>query len=1085
MSHPQRQRVAAVFGRSQGSGYLLTPWLVLTAAHVVGEDPAPDVVVPDGVGRVRCRVLWSRYDEACDAALLLAAEDLVPGTGFREFSRLFWGRLDDLAPRAGAHAVGYPQVQRDGADELDSEQLVGTLKPASGMLRGRQVLDSLHRAPDGPGGGRSPWAGFSGAPVFVDDHLVGVVRSDPTQWQHSRLEITPAAVVLDSPDLHRAAADANHNLVWMALSAAPAADDFETRLRDYVVRQCSTLHIIGMSRGSDQEQSWPLDTSYLSLELLGGSPTRDVDGSASPAQRAEQALSGHRRMLVRGSAGSGKTTLLQWLATATARRELPPSLGDLADCVPLLIRLRAIAKHGELPAPEEFLFVAAKPLAGHARAAGWVTEQLERGRILLLVDGVDEVPEADRARTRAWLTDLMDAYPDARYVVTTRPSAVREGWLAPVGFTELELQPMSRADVAAFIARWHAAAGTGEQYERWRDTLTAAVVSKPDLGRLATSPLMCALVCALNRDRNGYLPQGRMELYAAALEMLLVRRDRERDIVAPAGLELTVAQQSQLLQRLAYWLARNGAVEIDSALAVRKLEEALPAMPGVTAGSEEVLHHLLVRSGLLRRPTVESVDFVHRTFQDYLAAKAAVEDEDFGLLVANAHDDQWEDVIRMAVGHGRPRERTRLLRGLLARAVQDPAHRNRLRLLAATCLEHASELDPAVRQQVTLATAALVPPRNEASAKELATVGPLVLDLLPGPEGLDDETARAVVITATNVAGERALPLLSRYVDHPYVRVRGQLAWAWDRFPAQEYGEQIVARLSRDGFLRYVTYGREHLEFLHGLDGPLRLECSGPLTQEDLDRIPPDVRELRIHDNPHPFDLSGVLARSAPQQLWLSDCPGRISLAPVAEHGVRELYLHWNTDLVDAAALARAEALTTFAIASFRPLPELWLPPGLTHLHLGQSGLGPDNSTARLLRGTPALEYLYADAERFKVSERGVLRDLPQLRKLRILSEYLGALSPAEPLPDVTELQLLLPRGLEYLGRVARVYPGLRALRLEGPDLGHRIEERVRERLAALHGCEVEIRHHRTEVSVSVFGIGQSFVPDRTGFTIP
>jgi predicted NACHT family NTPase len=217
---------------------------------------------------------------------------------------------------------------------------------------------------------------------------------------------------------------------------------------------------------------------------------------------------------------------------------------------------------------------------------------------------------------------------------------------------------MSRADVRAFTARWHDAARDSIQdpaelarvdgYER---SLLDALRTKQDLARLATNPLMCGLICALHRDRGGYLPTGRKELYDAALAMLLVRRDQERDL-APA---LSEAPQVQLLQKLAYWLVKNGQAEMDVADAVGLIGAALPAMPAAGALGEAtaVYHHLLQRSGLLREPTTATVDFVHRTFQDYLAARAAVEERDFDLMTRNAHHDQWSDVIRMAVAHGR------------------------------------------------------------------------------------------------------------------------------------------------------------------------------------------------------------------------------------------------------------------------------------------------------------------------------------------------------------------------------------------------------------------------------------------------
>ena len=328
------------------------------------------MIVPGGHGRVACRVAWRRYEEDCDVAILVSERYLVPADVARTFATVRWGVIEDLAPRPGAHAVGYPRTQRDERGELDSEQLVGTLKPASGLLRGRQALDSLHGAPAATDGHGSPWAGFSGAAVFVDDYLVGVVRSDPAQWQHGRVEITPTTAIVRSPGIHEASSENHLDLVWFALDPPDSEDEFEERLRSYIAQQSGGTHIIGMSRGGSDEEYWLLDSNYLSLELVGGrarqfpvSDPAEADKPAEP-QRAEQALSGHRRVLIRGAAGSGKTTLMQWLATVTARRELPPPLAELKDCVPLLLRLRTLVRLGELPAPEEFLTAVAKPLTG-------------------------------------------------------------------------------------------------------------------------------------------------------------------------------------------------------------------------------------------------------------------------------------------------------------------------------------------------------------------------------------------------------------------------------------------------------------------------------------------------------------------------------------------------------------------------------------------------------------------------------------------------------------------------------------------------------------------------------------------------
>ncbi|ARZ69498.1 signal transduction protein [Streptomyces albireticuli] len=1054
--HPAKERIAAVFGRAQGSGYLLTPNLVLTAAHVIGDCDTPRAVVPGGTGPVRCRTVWARDDSRrCDAALLVAERDLVDVETAAAFEPLVWGRAYDLRAWPGAQAVGFPQVQRDGDDELDTEQIVGTFKPGSNLIGGRHVLDSEHAAPEEPGGGGSPWAGMSGSAVFVDGLLAGVVCADPGGWRHGRLTVTPSATLWSHFRFLSECLMAGHKPESRSLTSHRQleVEVFEQRLRDYLVEKAGALTIIGLTLSDGEGETWPLDAAYLSLELVGAGgpadgqgfepPTGDPAGPARsvPApQRAEEALAGQRRVLLRGAAGSGKTTLLQWLATVTARGDLPPGLGHLSGCMPLTLPLRTLIRQGELPQPEEFLAAAARPLAGLPAAQGWVTRRLAEGTALILIDGVDEVPEADRRRTLSWLKDLLAAYPDARYVLTTRPSAVREGWLSDAGFTELELQPMSRADVADFIDRWHTAAGQAhdERLRAFRDSLTAAVVTKRDLGRLATNPLMCALICALNRSRRGYLPHGRMELYRAALELLLIRRDRERDIVV--GLEGPELEQAQtaLLQKIAYWLIRNGRSEIEWDRAVEILDRALPAMPAVAArgSAEEILRHLVLRSGLLRQPTSETLDFIHRTFQDYLGAQAAVDDWDFDLLVNHAHDDQWEDVLRMAVGHAPPRARAELLRKLLERGEREEPNRYRLHLLAAACLEQATEVDADVRTRVEKAAAELVPPRDQEAAKALAAAGQVVLDLLPGPEGLDDVVAHAVVVAATVVADDRAIPLLARYATHPSVRVRAQLAWSWDRFDTEHYAEAVVGALPWAGEdfeqLQFVAKTAEQLRVLKRWGGRPRIQLNGPLAAAGpADLATPALVDLSLQQCPEVVDLR-TLGHCAPLHgLWIGATKGISHLAELDSSALRTFHVSLDECPEGLDVLADMPELTSLRLHWPERGHQRWqtlsLPPGLTRLDLGP-GLCAALWSAGV-RGHHRLETVAFHAVPDSVLRRQLALDaLDELRALEVTAEHPDLLDEAPPLPQVERVTLTDPVRLPDPSQLFRAYPRLKTL---------------------------------------------------------
>ncbi|MFI5727829.1 bifunctional trypsin-like peptidase domain-containing/SEL1-like repeat protein [Streptomyces cyaneofuscatus] len=219
-------RIAIVQAGAQGSGYLLTPRLVLTAAHVLKHE-APTVAVPRGTGPQRAVVVWMRRDEHCDAALLLADTELVDSETARNFADVVWGRTVDLEPWVGCQAIGYPTAARSGASP-DTEQLVGTLKPGTGVMRGRYVLDSLHGAP-APGDGPSPWMGMSGAALFADGLLVGVASGDPVAWAHGRVEAVPVHRCAEDPEFVRTVREHTGRqpvLVPLGTRSSPVPDTF-------------------------------------------------------------------------------------------------------------------------------------------------------------------------------------------------------------------------------------------------------------------------------------------------------------------------------------------------------------------------------------------------------------------------------------------------------------------------------------------------------------------------------------------------------------------------------------------------------------------------------------------------------------------------------------------------------------------------------------------------------------------------------------------------------------------------------------------------------------------------------------------
>jgi hypothetical protein len=806
---------------------------------------------------------------------------------------------------------------------------------------------------------------------------------------------------------------------------------FEVAYRRQVERTLDRIELYGVTV-SDASRRYPLSVAYLSLTVAF--PTLPSPGEDAPGQRAEepsaaggrldvvpapvalvppaavpaggpyiggtgqmwewlgdgvrmeQVLGAARRLFVRGEAGSGKTTLLQWLAVSSARRSFEEELGTYNALVPFFLPLRRYAG-AELPPPEHFLDAVAGPIAGEL-PAGWVQQLLRTGRALVLVDGVDELPAEERERARAWLRMLLAAFPEAHYVVTSRPSAAHEQWLDQDGFLSLEIQAMSPADVAAFIRHWHDAvrsetADVGDralldEYER---ELARAVVSRRHLRALATNPLLCALLCALNRDRRSQLPGSRMELYEVALEMLLDRRDSERRITTD-GVDMSRTEKTLILQDLAYWLIRNGRSDAAVDRAISQVGQRLRSMPQVHADPKRTFDYLLSRSGLIREPVHGRVDFVHRTFQEYLAARAAVHADDIGALVDRAHDDQWREVVVMAAGHAHPRQRDELLSGVLCRAEEEAEHQTRLRLLAVACLETCPELEYAVRAEIEASAERLLPPRTAEDVKTLTAAGDFVLDLLAQTELRTRRQALATVRTAAQIGGERALPVLARVgkqSDDP--AVLAEIVKMWPRFNPVEYARTVLADWHG------TTAVVDDPAMIPGLPHLPRLESlvcrfsEGRGDYRFLLGLPRLIR-LTVHRDPLLRDLT-----------------------PISEH----------------------PALSTLVLEAYQPgmnLAVLRYTPHLERLALGQLGAG---ASMEVLSSLPKLRALRLTKARFSgPTPLGVLRGIEELSELTLHRCDLRIINGIERWRDtLVTLDLSGCQQLRHIGPVG----ALRALR--------------------------------------------------------
>jgi hypothetical protein len=592
--------------------------------------------------------------------------------------------------------------------------------------------------------------------------------------------------------------------------------EFAAAYRAHVANRLDRLRLFGVTQAT---QRYPLSVAYVSLNVRAGNNlsaaglagTASFDSGRSDASREEidgivrieGALSRSSRLLVRGEAGSGKTTLLQWLAVRSARYDFGDQLTRWNALVPFFIQLRHYVDR-ELPEPRDFVKQIGRHLADKAPNS-WVTDLMADGLALVLIDGVDELPGRQRIAARRWLRELLEDFPQAKYVVTSRPAAIGRDWLDSDGFLAADIEPMSSSDVSVFISRWHEAAcddvaddSVRANMEISARKLQEALAARRNLRQLATNPLMCALLCALHYDRGAQLPRDRIEVYDAALEMLLERRDSERGVAIeiPA---LSRRRKMIILQALAYWLVRNGWSDSTRDRATEQVGNCLASMSDINAAVSDVFQVLLERSGILREPMPGQVDFVHRTFQEYLAARAIIDTGDLGVLLEHAHDDSWHEVVVLAVGYAGAATREDLLKGLLALAeTAVEGRRNRLHLVALSCLETAPQVSMQPRAEIERQAARLLPPTTMGQAEAVARSGEFGIELLRNKPVKTARQAAATIRAASLIGGDQALSIISECARHRSNSVTAELFRAWGRFDSEEFAREVLAHTRFD-----------------------------------------------------------------------------------------------------------------------------------------------------------------------------------------------------------------------------------------------------------------------------------------------
>lgn len=409
--------------------------------------------------------------------------------------------------------------------------------------------------------------------------------------------------------------------------------------------------------GREPGEALELMNLAAARQIFGGSTRSDQEPNAKgmAGTPALEQVSQSLRLVIVGPPGSGKSTFFEWLQLKLAAAEEPLILGD-QQAIPLLLRVRQLDARA-LPQSSALI---EKATASRDRAMlmpeGWIDRQLRHGRVLLLLDGLDETePELRDRCILPWLQGLCEQYPTCQYLVSSRPVGYPPGALQKLGFTECDLLDFSDDDVEEYTRHWCTAVrlARNEPAEEARregaaegEQIVRGFEKNRYIRNLAHNPLMLSAICLVQYFEGGKLPEDRALLYRLCVEGLLHHWDQRRGIWSEYGLE----EKLRACREVALAMQAEDRAEFPAA----RVREVFTRALGDPGRAQSLLAHVRHRTGLLleRRPGVFA--FAHLTFQEYLAARAIHEGNTLSIdterLVREQTDGRWEEVIALYCG---------------------------------------------------------------------------------------------------------------------------------------------------------------------------------------------------------------------------------------------------------------------------------------------------------------------------------------------------------------------------------------------------------------------------------------------------
>ncbi|OYD89888.1 hypothetical protein CDG77_17905 [Nostoc sp. 'Peltigera membranacea cyanobiont' 213] len=345
----------------------------------------------------------------------------------------------------------------------------------------------------------------------------------------------------------------------------------------------------------------------------------------------EDVVVNNHKLMVLGKPGAGKTTLLQYIAIHCDDVDFQPQP------IPVFISLKTLVENAKSADKISLISYIRKKYCRR-----YVSEQelellLDNGRLLFLLDGLDEVIEDKIQVVVQEISQLVDEYGNNRVIVSCRKEHQAYKSRAFGKFILCKVADFEQLQIEKFIENWFTDVTVNNAKERTSKSnqLIEKLKKRKNkrIRELADTPLLLHLICLIYQEK-GDLPSTRVELYKEGIDLLLEKWNQFNQRV-----QVDVIALRQAIRRIAVITFEQGKSEFNK-------KEVL----SLIQNSHYKLSDIEVASGLLISKTWNNYNFSHQTFQEYFVSEELLDEQDgWKQLLNHLSESRWREVFFMVL----------------------------------------------------------------------------------------------------------------------------------------------------------------------------------------------------------------------------------------------------------------------------------------------------------------------------------------------------------------------------------------------------------------------------------------------------